>query len=62
MTSSKNRDPRTHDGRPLIEHIREDIMWQDIRILAKTNTALKDAVNKMLMIYNLVKDEKGIDL
>jgi len=62
MTSSKNQDPRTHDGRPLIEHIKEDIMWQDIRRLAKTNPALKDAVSKMLMIYNLVKSEKSIDL
>jgi len=62
MTSSKNKDPRTHDGRPLIEHIREDIMWQDIRRLAKTNLALQDAVSKMLMIYQLVKDNKRVDL
>ena len=42
----------------LHESLLEDKMWGDIRRLAKTNVPLADAVDKVIMIYNLVKDRK----
>lgn len=46
-------DHRTNDGRPLIDHIREDKLWGDIRRAARTNPALQDALDRAIMIYNL---------
>ena len=51
-------DKRTVDGRPLIDHIREDKMWGEIRRLAKTTPALQDALERAIMIYRLIKVEK----
>ncbi len=52
-------DSRTSDGRPLADHIREDKMWGDIRRLARTNSALQDALERVIMIYQLIKvDER----
>ena len=52
-------DSRTSDGRPLVDHIREDKMWADIRRLAKTNPALQDSLERVIMIYKLIKvDER----
>ena len=42
----------------LMEQLQEDKMWGDIRRLAKTNVPLKDALDKVLVIYNLVKNNK----
>jgi len=42
----------------LRESLLEDKMWGKIRRLAKTNVPLADAVDKVIMIYNLVKDRK----
>lgn len=50
-------DPRTDDGRPLIEHIREDKLWGEIRREAKTNSALQKALDRAIMIYRLSKDK-----
>jgi hypothetical protein len=49
-------DTRTADGRPLIEHIREDKMWGEIRRAASTNPALQKALDRAIMIYRLSKD------
>jgi len=49
-------DPRTNDGRPLYEHIKEDKLWGDIRREARTNTALQEAMNRVILIYHLSKD------
>jgi hypothetical protein len=51
-------DKRTSDGRPLIDHVREDKMWGDIRRLAKTNPALQDALERAIVIYKLIKVDK----
>jgi hypothetical protein len=51
-------DSRTSDGRPLVDHIREDKMWSDIRRLAKTNLSLQDALERAIMIYKLIKVDK----
>jgi hypothetical protein len=50
-------DPRTSDGRPLIDHIREDKLWGAIRREAKTNTALQKALDRAIIIYRLSKDK-----
>ncbi len=49
-------DPRTDDGRPLYEHIKEDKFWGDIRRAARTNTALQEAMERVILIYHLSKD------
>ena len=49
-------DPRTHDGRPLYEHMKEDQLWGDIRRSARTNTALQEAMKNVILIYHLSKD------
>ena len=49
-------DPRTNDGRPLHEHIKESKMWGDIHQTAKTNPALQKALDRVIMIYRLSKD------
>lgn len=49
-------DPRTKDGRPLHEHIKESKMWGDIHREAKTNPALQKALDRVIMIYRLSKD------
>ena len=48
-------DPRTSDGRPLIEHIRDDKLWGNIRRMARTNPALRNALDQCIVIYNLSK-------
>lgn len=42
----------------LHEEILESKMWGEIRRLAKTNPTMKDAVDKVIMVYHLVKDKK----
>jgi len=49
-------DPRTKDGRPLIDQMREDQLWGNIRREAKTNTTLQKALDRAIMIYKLSKE------
>ena len=49
-------DPRTHDGRPLYEHIKEDQLWGEIRRAARTNEALQSVLNRAIIVYHLSKD------
>jgi hypothetical protein len=48
-------DKRTADGRPLIDQIRDKKMWGDIHRMARTNPALQDALDRVIMIYKLIK-------
>jgi hypothetical protein len=48
-------DPRTSDGRQLHDHIMEDRMWGEIRRMAKTNSTLQQALERVIMIYQLIK-------
>jgi hypothetical protein len=50
-------DPRTNDGRPLHEHMKEDQLWGQIRREAKTNVTLQKALDRAIMIYKLSKDK-----
>jgi hypothetical protein len=52
-----NFDPRTNDGRPLIDQMREDKLWFDIRRAAKTNPTLQAAMERVKIIYHLSKDK-----
>jgi hypothetical protein len=49
-------DSRTSDGRPLIEHVKEDKLWGEIRRAAETNKTLQDALERAIIIYQLSKD------
>jgi hypothetical protein len=49
-------DPRTNDGRPLFEHLREDKLWGEIRRAARTNKALQAAMERVKLVYHLSKD------
>lgn len=49
-------DPRTNDGRPLYEHIKEDKLWAEIRRAARTNEALQSALERAILVYHLSKD------
>lgn len=49
-------DPRTSDGRPLYEQIRESKLWGEIRREARTNITLQQALERAIMIYRLSKD------
>ena len=52
-------DNRTVDGRPLHEHIMESKLWGEIHREAKTNVTLADALDKVKMIYALIKKENN---
>ena len=49
-------DPRTHDGRPLYEHLKEDKLWGEIRREARTNKVLQDALERVILVYHLSKE------
>jgi hypothetical protein len=49
-------DPRTDDGRSLHEHMKEDQLWGQIRQEARTNLTLQKALDRVIMIYRLSKD------
>jgi hypothetical protein len=49
-------DPRTDDGRPLYEHLKENKLWGEIRRAARTNKALQEALDRAKIVYHLSKD------
>ena len=49
---------QTSDGTSMRERMQEDKMWGDIRRLAKTNPALQDSLERVIMIYKLIKVDK----
>ena len=53
-------DKRTNDGRPLHDHIMEDKLWGDIRRLARTNPTLQSELERVIMLYHLIKEENDI--
>ena len=52
-------DKRTADGRPLIEQIREDKLWGEIRRAAKDNPALQEALERAIIIYHLSQEDNN---
>ena len=53
-------DLRTHDGRPLMEHVRESKLWGDIHRAARTNKTLQSALEQCIIIYKLSKEYKDV--
>jgi hypothetical protein len=53
-------DLRTHDGRPLMEHVRESKLWGDIHLAARTNKTLQSALEQCIIIYKLSKEYKDV--
>lgn len=51
-------DHRTPDGRPLHEHIMDAKLWGEIRRAAPNNPALQDALDRVIMIYQLTKNNE----
>jgi len=52
-----NFDPRTNDGRPFIDQLREDKLWANIRREAKTNPTLQAAMERIKILYYLSKKD-----
>ena len=50
-------DPRTEDGRPLVDHLRDNKLWGDIFRASKTNPLLREALDRAKIIYELSKDD-----
>jgi hypothetical protein len=50
-------DSRTSDGRPLIDHIRDDKLWGQIRRAALTDPTLQQALDRVKILYHLSKKE-----
>ena len=50
-------DPRTSDGRPLFDHLMDSKMWGEIRREARTNITLQKALDRVIMLYKLSKDQ-----
>lgn len=53
----RKMDPRTHDGRPLHDHIMDNKLWGDIRRTAETHPALHAELERVKMLYYLIKEE-----
>ena len=51
-----NFDPRTSDNRPLIDQMREDQLWGEIRRAAETNITVRDLLNQAKTAYLLSKE------
>ena len=50
-------DPRTGNGRPLHDQLMESKMWGEIHRMAKTNSTLQKALDRVIMIYKLSKEK-----
>jgi hypothetical protein len=50
-------DPRTEDGKPLIDQLKDQKLWGEIRRAAKTNPLLQDALDRAKIIYELSKGD-----
>ena len=53
-------DDRTSDGRPLRDHMQEDKMWGEIRRMARTNPTLQSELERVIMLYHLIKEDNTI--
>jgi hypothetical protein len=48
-----------YDNRPLIERVKEDKLWGEIRRAARTNSTLQSALEECIIIYKLSKEYKN---
>jgi hypothetical protein len=56
-TTERTLVSESSKAKSMREQLIEDKMWGEIRRLAKTNPTLKDAVDKVIMVYHLVKKQ-----
>lgn len=49
-------DPRTEDGKPLIDHLRDNRLWGDIRRKAEDDPQLQDLLDRAKIYYTLKYD------
>ena len=48
-------------GRSMRDSLLEDKLWDDIRRLARTNKTLQSELERVIMVYNLIKDDDPPD-
>jgi hypothetical protein len=51
-------DTRGRDGMPLIDSIREDQLWGNIRRLAKKDPYIQELLDKLVVYYKLKYERK----
>ena len=55
-----SKERKLYSESPKVKSFQDEMdslkMWADIRHLSQTNPTLKDAVNRVLTIYNLIKN------
>ena len=44
------------DGKATYVESKESLLWREIRMVAKTNTTLQEAIERVIIIYHLSKD------
>jgi hypothetical protein len=54
-----DHDPRTPDGRPLHDHLKEDKLWGEIRREAKNNPTLQEALDRVKILYHLSREQNA---
>jgi hypothetical protein len=47
------------DGKATYVESKESLLWREIRMVAKTNTTLQVAIERVIIIYHLSKDKNG---
>lgn len=50
----------SHEKQSTLDQIKEDKMWGEIRRLSKTNPSLQHAISRVILIYNMIKDNNDI--
>ena len=53
-------DPRTSDGRPLHDHLMDDKLWGEIRRAARTNPALQEELDRVIIFYRLLEKDDTV--
>ena len=53
-----NHDPATPDGRPMQQHIDEYQLWPKIHRAAHHNQALREALDRAIIIYKLSQEDE----
>jgi hypothetical protein len=54
-SANPNWDPRTTFDIPLIDQLKQDQLWANLRRASKNNPTLQDAINRAIEIYHLSK-------
>ena len=51
---------QTSDGTSMRERMQEDKMWGEIRRMARTNPTLQSELERVIMLYHLIKEDNTI--